>query len=94
MDKRDLESLGVRGDEEHHRQGNDKGRRRRRLQVPDRRDLEFLQVRTEEQKKQPKVTLGPKGHNVVIDKKFGAPTVTKDGVTIAKEIDHNPKKQK
>jgi len=33
-----------------------------------------------------KVTLGPKGRNVVIDKKFGAPTVTKDGVTVAKEI--------
>jgi chaperonin GroEL len=34
-----------------------------------------------------KVTLGPKGRNVIIDKKFGAPTVTKDGVTVAKEID-------
>jgi chaperonin GroEL len=34
-----------------------------------------------------KVTLGPKGRNVVIDKKFGAPTVTKDGVTVAKEIE-------
>ena len=34
-----------------------------------------------------KVTLGPKGRNVVIDKKFGAPTITKDGVTVAKEID-------
>tara|TARA_B100001094_G_C18145233_1_gene780297 strand:+ start:144 stop:1772 length:1629 start_codon:yes stop_codon:yes gene_type:complete len=34
-----------------------------------------------------KVTLGPKGRNVVIDKKFGAPTVTKDGVTVAKEVD-------
>ena len=34
-----------------------------------------------------KVTLGPKGRNVVIDKKFGAPTVTKDGVSVAKEID-------
>lgn len=33
-----------------------------------------------------KVTLGPKGRNVVIDKKFGAPTITKDGVTVAKEI--------
>src|SRR5205085_1269835 len=33
-----------------------------------------------------KVTLGPKGRNVVIDKKFGAPTLTKDGVTVAKEI--------
>src|SRR5437899_8884440 len=34
-----------------------------------------------------KATLGPKGRNVVIDKKFGAPTMTKDGVTVAKEID-------
>src|SRR4026208_1885479 len=34
-----------------------------------------------------KVTLGPKGRNVVIDKKFGAPNVTKDGVTVAKEIE-------
>ena len=34
-----------------------------------------------------KATLGPKGRNVVIDKKFGSPTVTKDGVTVAKEID-------
>jgi chaperonin GroEL len=36
-----------------------------------------------------KVTLGPKGRNVVIDKKFGSPTVTKDGVTVAKEIELN-----
>jgi chaperonin GroEL len=37
------------------------------------------------------VTLGPKGRNVLIDKKFGSPTVTKDGVTVAKEIDlHDP----
>src|SRR5213595_1597921 len=34
-----------------------------------------------------KATLGPKGRNVVIDKKFGSPTITKDGVTVAKEID-------
>jgi chaperonin GroEL len=34
-----------------------------------------------------KVTLGPKGRNVVIDKKFGAPQITKDGVTVAKEIE-------
>src|ERR1700756_4918478 len=34
-----------------------------------------------------KVTLGPKGRNVVIEKKFGSPTVTKDGVTVAKEIE-------
>ncbi len=38
-----------------------------------------------------KVTLGPKGRNVVIDKKFGSPTITKDGVSVAKEIDlENP----
>src|SRR6201996_1625963 len=34
-----------------------------------------------------KVTLGPKGRNVIIDKKFGAPAITKDGVTVAKEIE-------
>jgi len=34
-----------------------------------------------------KVTLGPKGRNVVIDKKFGAPLISKDGVTVAKEIE-------
>ncbi|MBR6803984.1 MAG: chaperonin GroEL, partial [Paludibacteraceae bacterium] len=34
-----------------------------------------------------KVTLGPKGRNVIIEKKFGAPHVTKDGVTVAKEIE-------
>src|SRR3989339_2075431 len=34
-----------------------------------------------------KITLGPKGRNVVIEKKFGSPTVTKDGVTVAKEIE-------
>ena len=34
-----------------------------------------------------KVTLGPKGRNVVIDKKYGAPQITKDGVTVAKEIE-------
>ena len=33
-----------------------------------------------------KVTLGPRGRNVVLDKKWGSPTVTKDGVTVAKEI--------
>ena len=33
------------------------------------------------------VTMGPKGRNVIIDKTFGAPTVTKDGVTVAKEIE-------
>src|SRR5665213_2431001 len=34
-----------------------------------------------------KVTLGPKGRNVIIDKKFGSPQITKDGVTVAKEIE-------
>src|ERR1019366_2673710 len=34
-----------------------------------------------------KVTLGPRGRNVVMEKKFGSPTITKDGVTVAKEID-------
>ena len=34
-----------------------------------------------------KVTLGPKGRNVVLEKKFGGPNITKDGVTVAKEID-------
>src|SRR6185369_122668 len=34
-----------------------------------------------------KVTLGPKGRNVVLEKKYGGPTITKDGVTVAKEID-------
>ncbi|MCJ7492531.1 MAG: chaperonin GroEL, partial [Dehalococcoidia bacterium] len=34
-----------------------------------------------------KITLGPKGRNVVLDKKFGAPTITNDGVTIARDIE-------
>src|SRR4051812_49770539 len=34
-----------------------------------------------------KVTLGPKGRNVVLEKRFGSPTITKDGVTVAKEIE-------
>ena len=34
-----------------------------------------------------KVTLGPKGRNVILDKKFGSPAVTKDGVSVAKEIE-------
>src|SRR5437899_9093711 len=34
-----------------------------------------------------KITLGPKGRNVVLDKKFGSPVITKDGVTVAKEIE-------
>ena len=38
-----------------------------------------------------KVTLGPKGRNVVIDKSFGAPTITKDGVSVAKEIELDDK---
>ena len=35
-----------------------------------------------------KITLGPKGRNVVLDKKYGSPLITNDGVTIAKEIEH------
>ena len=38
-----------------------------------------------------RVTLGPKGRNVLIEKSFGAPTVTKDGVTVAKEIEFEDK---
>jgi len=38
-----------------------------------------------------KVTLGPKGRNVVLDKSFGAPTITKDGVSVAKEIELSDK---
>src|SRR3989337_2002907 len=34
-----------------------------------------------------KATLGPKGRNAILDKKFGAPTITKDGVTVAKEVE-------
>jgi len=34
-----------------------------------------------------KITLGPKGRNVILDKKFGSPVITKDGVTVAKEIE-------
>ena len=34
-----------------------------------------------------KVTLGPKGRNVILDKSFGSPTVTKDGVSVAKEVE-------
>ena len=41
-----------------------------------------------------KTTLGPKGRNVVLDKSFGAPTVTKDGVSVAKEIELNDKFEK
>lgn len=41
-----------------------------------------------------RVTLGPKGRNVVIDKSFGSPTITKDGVTVAKEIEFEDKFQK
>ena len=37
-----------------------------------------------------KITLGPKGRNVVLDKKYGAPLITNDGVTIAKEIELEP----
>src|SRR5512142_2176715 len=40
-----------------------------------------------------KITLGPKGRNVVLEKKFGAPTITKDGVTVAKEIELEDKQE-
>nr|HPH73071.1 TCP-1/cpn60 chaperonin family protein [Paludibacteraceae bacterium] len=40
-----------------------------------------------------KITLGPKGRNVVIEKKFGSPHITKDGVTVAKEIELEDAKQ-
>src|SRR5262245_1289851 len=40
-----------------------------------------------------RVTLGPRGRNVVIDKKFGSPLITKDGVTVAKEVDLKDKYQ-
>ena len=46
-----------------------------------------IQRGVDELAKAVKVTLGPKGRNVVLDKKFGPPTVTKDGVTVAKEIE-------
>ena len=39
-----------------------------------------------------KITLGPKGRNVVLDKKYGAPLITNDGVTIAKEVEQSQKK--
>ena len=41
-----------------------------------------------------KITLGPKGRNVVLDKSFGAPRITKDGVTVAKEIELGDKFEK
>src|SRR5438046_10232962 len=48
---------------------------------------QFLRLGVEQLSRAVKATLGPKGRNVVIDKKFGSPTVTKDGVTVAKEIE-------
>ena len=39
-----------------------------------------------------KITLGPKGRNVVLEKSFGAPTITKDGVSVAKEIELNERR--
>jgi len=48
---------------------------------------ESLQIGVDRLADTVKVTLGPKGRNVVLDKKFGSPTVTKDGVTVAKEIE-------
>ncbi|WP_344900531.1 TCP-1/cpn60 chaperonin family protein, partial [Actinomadura meridiana] len=41
-----------------------------------------------------KVTIGPRGRNVVIDKKFGAPTITNDGVTIARDVELKEKKHR
>ena len=46
-----------------------------------------LQEGVEQMARAVKVTLGPKGRNVVLDKSFGAPTITKDGVSVAKEIE-------
>ena len=58
------------------------------------KDLEFdtaarqrLKAGVDKLSKAVKVTLGPKGRNVVLEKKFGSPTVTKDGVTVAKEVE-------
>jgi len=58
------------------------------------KDLEFdttarssLKVGVDKLTRAVKVTLGPKGRNVVIEKKFGSPTITKDGVTVAKEVE-------
>ena len=48
---------------------------------------ELLKKGVDEMANAVKVTLGPKGRNVVIEKKFGSPQVTKDGVTVAKEIE-------
>ena len=48
---------------------------------------EFLKEGVDALSNAVKVTLGPKGRNVIIDKKFGAPQVTKDGVTVAKEVE-------
>src|SRR5262245_27120845 len=54
-------------------------------------DREALQRGVDKLANTVKVTLGPRGRNVVLDKKFGSPTITNDGVTIAKEIDlENP----
>ena len=48
---------------------------------------ELLKLGVDELADAVKVTLGPKGRNVIIDKKYGAPQITKDGVTVAKEIE-------
>ncbi|HYH48892.1 MAG TPA: TCP-1/cpn60 chaperonin family protein, partial [Acidimicrobiia bacterium] len=48
---------------------------------------EGLEAGVDKLAKAVRVTLGPRGRNVVIEKKFGAPTITNDGVTIAKEIE-------
>ncbi|MGB8647841.1 MAG: TCP-1/cpn60 chaperonin family protein, partial [Anaerolineae bacterium] len=50
-----------------------------------------LKIGVDELARAVKTTLGPKGRNVALDKKFGAPTITHDGVTVAKEIElENP----
>ena len=51
------------------------------------RDSSKLKMGVDQMANAVKVTLGPKGRNVILEKKFGSPTVTKDGVTVAKEID-------
>ena len=49
--------------------------------------LDLLKKGVDELANAVKVTLGPKGRNVIIEKKFGAPHITKDGVTVAKEVE-------
>jgi chaperonin GroEL len=53
----------------------------------DREAREKLKVGVDTLANAVKVTLGPKGRNVILDKKFGSPAITKDGVTVAKDIE-------